>query len=90
MKNKIYHFIYIVLLIVTISGCSDFLQVSDKGSVSSDVFPTTLDQVDLMLTSSYAGSHQQGLYAFYWLPMGIYLMIIHRTQMVPTTPEQPK
>jgi len=73
MKNKIYHLTGIVLLILFLSGCSDFLQVTDNGSVSSSVFPTTLDQVDLMLTASYAGSHQQGLYAFYWFPMGIYL-----------------
>lgn len=73
MKNKIYHFISIVLLSVALAGCSDYLEVSDKGSVSSDVFPGTMDQVNLMLTSSYAGSHQLGLYAFYWFPMGIYL-----------------
>lgn len=73
MKNKIYHFIGIVLLTVFISGCSDFLNVADKGSVSSAIFPTTVDEANLMLTSSYAGSHQRGLYAFYWFPMGIYL-----------------
>ncbi len=73
MKNKIYQFIGIVLLIVVQSGCSDFLNVADKGSVSSAIFPSTVDEVDLMLTASYAGGHQQGLYAFYWFPMGIYL-----------------
>ena len=55
MKNKIYHLTGIVLLILFLSGCSDFLQVTDSGSVSSSVFPSTLDQVDLMLTASYAG-----------------------------------
>jgi len=73
MKNKIYHFISIILLSAVLAGCSDYLQVSDQGSVSSNTFPSTIDQVDLMLTSSYAGSHQLGLYAFYWFPMGIYL-----------------
>jgi hypothetical protein len=73
MKNKIYHLICIVILATAMPGCSDFLQVADNGSVSSNVFPSTLNQVDLMLTASYAGSHQQGLYAFYWFPMGIYL-----------------
>ena len=73
MKNKIYRFISIILLSIFLVACSDYLQVSDQGSVSSNVFPSTLDQVDLMLTSSYAGSHQLGLYAFYWFPMGIYL-----------------
>lgn len=60
-------------LTAALSGCSDFLEVTDKGSVTPDVFPTTLDQVDLLLNSAYAGSHTQGLYAFYWFPMGIYL-----------------
>ena len=73
MKNKIYRFISIILLSIFLVACSDYLQVSDQGSVSSNVFPSTIDQVDLMLTSSYAGSHQLGLYAFYWFPMGIYL-----------------
>jgi len=73
MKNKIYQLIGIVLLTSAISGCKDFLDVSDKGSVSSAIFPTTVDEVNLMLTSSYAGSHTQGLYAFYWFPMGLYL-----------------
>lgn len=73
MKNIIYHLIRIVFLTVVLSGCSDFLNVADKGSVSSAIFPTTVDEVNLMLTSSYAGSHTQGLYAFYWFPMGIYL-----------------
>lgn len=73
MKNKIYHIIGIILLTVVLSGCSDYLDVADKGSVSSAIFPTTLEEADLVLTSSYAGSHQQGLYAFYWFPMGIYL-----------------
>ncbi|MDP4239253.1 MAG: RagB/SusD family nutrient uptake outer membrane protein [Bacteroidota bacterium] len=73
MKNKIYYIIGIVFLTVALSGCSDFLDVADKGSASSAEFPSTADEASLMLTSSYAGSHTQGLYTFYWLPMGIYL-----------------
>jgi len=73
MKNRMYLFIAFALLSATFSGCSDFLEVADKGSVSPAVFPSTLDQVDLMLTASYAGSHQKGLYSFHWFPLGVYL-----------------
>lgn len=73
MKNKINHLIGIVLLFTVSSGCTDFFDVADKGSVSPAVFPSTIDQLDLMLTASYAGSHQKGLYTFYWFPNGIYL-----------------
>lgn len=64
---------YILIAILSLSGCSDFLEVTDKGSVSPQVFPTTLEQVELMLNSSYAGSHTQGLYTFYWFLLGMYL-----------------
>lgn len=73
MKNKINRFIYTAFLATTLVGCSDFFEVTDKGSISPDIFPTTLDQVDLMLNASYAGSHTKGLYTFYWFPMGVYL-----------------
>ena len=73
MKNKIYHSISIILLTVFLSGCSDFLNVADKGSASSAEFPSSMDEAGLMLTASYAGGHTLGLYTFYWFPMGIYL-----------------
>ena len=46
MKNKINRFIYTAFLATTLVGCSDFFEVTDKGSISPDIFPTTLDQVD--------------------------------------------
>jgi len=73
MKNNKYPIICMLLLTFLTAGCTDFLEVTDKQSVSSAIFPSTLGQVDLMLTSSYAGSHQKGMYAFYWFPMGVYL-----------------
>lgn len=62
-----------VVLIVMFWGCSDFFDISNKQTLSQDNFPATLEQVDLILTSSYSGTHSIGTYAFYWLPMGIYL-----------------
>lgn len=73
MKNSIK---YIFLMVVTawLSGCSsNFLDISNPQTLSPNNFPATLDQVDLVLTSSYAGPYGFGIYAFYWFPMGIYL-----------------
>lgn len=72
MKNlKIYSLL--VALILLLNGCSDFFDISNKQTLSQDNFPATLEQVDLVLTSSYAGPYGIGLYSFYWFPMGIYL-----------------
>ncbi len=62
-----------VVLITVLSGCSDFFDISNKQTLSLDNFPATLDQVDLVLTSCYAGPYSIGMYIFYWFPMGIYL-----------------
>ena len=72
MKNRIKNII-IVVLIGMMSGCSDFFNVSNKQTLSTDNFPATLDQVDLILTSSYSGPYSISMYVFYWFPMGIYL-----------------
>ncbi len=54
-------------------GCADFFDISNPQTLSTDNFPATMEQVDLVLTSSYAGPYGIGLYIFYWFPMGIYL-----------------
>ncbi|MFA9391702.1 MAG: RagB/SusD family nutrient uptake outer membrane protein [Prolixibacteraceae bacterium] len=68
LKNTV-----ILLLIWSMVACSDFFDITNKQTLSTDNFPATLEQVDLVLTSSYAGAYGIGTYAFYWLPMGIYL-----------------
>ena len=72
MKNSIKYVIVALLSLSTLS-CSDFFDISNEQTLSTDNFPATLDQVDLVLTSSYAGPYGIGMYSFYWLPMGIYL-----------------
>ncbi|MDR0864938.1 MAG: RagB/SusD family nutrient uptake outer membrane protein [Candidatus Symbiothrix sp.] len=72
MKNRI-KYIVLTVWMGWMLGCSDFLDIENKQTLSPDNFPATLEQVDLILTSSYAGSHSIGTYAFYWFPMGIYL-----------------
>ena len=67
---------YIISLAAALglAGCSDFLDVTDESSITPDNFPTNLEHVDLMLNSSYAGSHGIGLYAYYWYPIVMYLL----------------
>ena len=72
MKNTIKNIVLIVL-IGMMPGCSDFLDITNKQTLSPENFPATLEQVDLTLTSSYAGPYGIGMYIFYWFPMGIYL-----------------
>lgn len=72
MKNAIKTAL-IILLILSLKGCTDFFDISNPQTLSTDNFPATLEQVDLVLTSSYAGPYGIGMYAFYWFPMGIYL-----------------
>ena len=72
MKNKVKNMILVALTGILIA-CSDFFDISNKQLLTTDNFPVTLDQVDLTLTSSYAGPYGIGMYVFYWFPMGIYL-----------------
>ena len=72
MKNTIKNTV-VVFLILFMSGCSDFFDITNKQTLSPDNFPATLEQVDLVLNSSYAGPYGIGMYSFYWFPMGIYL-----------------
>ncbi|MBR1427091.1 MAG: RagB/SusD family nutrient uptake outer membrane protein [Paludibacteraceae bacterium] len=56
-----------------LTGCKDFFDITNPQTLSTDNYPSTMDQVDLLVTSAYAQDHALGLYAFYWFPMGIYL-----------------
>lgn len=71
MKNKI--FSLLLISIVLLSGCKDFFNISNPQTLNTDNFPTSMKQVDLLVTAAYAQDHGFGLYAFYWFPMGIYL-----------------
>ena len=75
MKKLQQYLIGIVCLSLTMgmSSCKDFFNIENPQTLNPDNFPATLEQVDLVLTSSYAQSHSIGMYAFYWFPMGVYL-----------------
>lgn len=72
MKQYIRNIIGIGLMLA-LFGCSDFFDISNKQTLSPENYPATLEQVEQVLTSAYSGTHAIGTYAFYWLPMGIYL-----------------
>jgi starch-binding outer membrane protein, SusD/RagB family len=72
MKNAIKNTL-IVMMILSFVRCTDFFEISNEQTLSTNNFPATMEQVDLVLTSSYAGPYGIGLYSFYWFPMGIYL-----------------
>lgn len=63
----------LAVLALLLTGCKDFFSISDPKTVSQDNFPTTIEQVDQLITASYAQSHAIGTYAFYWFPMGVWL-----------------
>lgn len=72
--KKIFSIITASVMLFVSSGCNDFLDVTDESSITPENFPTSLEHVDLMLNSAYAGSHGIGLYAYYWFPMVMYLL----------------
>ena len=63
----------ILAISLALVSCKDFFNIENPQTLNPDNFPATMEQVDLILTSSYAQSHSIGMYAFYWFPMGIYL-----------------
>lgn len=71
--KRIQNIILITILSVITFGCSDYLDVYDQTTVSPDVFPTKIEQIDLLTNSLYGNTHSLGLYGFYWFPMGVYL-----------------
>lgn len=71
---KLFKYALLALAATAATGCSDYLEVTDESSVSPDNFPSNIEHVDLLLNSTYAGSHGIGLYSYYWFPQIIYLL----------------
>jgi starch-binding outer membrane protein, SusD/RagB family len=68
---------YIITLIsiVTVFSCKEsYLEVSDPDSLTSDVFPTTMEHMDLLMTAIYADQHSLGLFGMYMYPGGSYCL----------------
>lgn len=61
------------LVALMFTGCKDFFNISDPKSISQENFPSSMEQVNQLLTAAYAQTHAIGTYAFYWFPMGVWL-----------------
>ena len=71
MKNTIKTFkskILVACGILTLSftGCQDYLQIEDTGSISADNFPTKLEHVNLLVASVYGAQHHWCFLGGYW------------------------
>ncbi|MDR1973142.1 MAG: RagB/SusD family nutrient uptake outer membrane protein [Bacteroidales bacterium] len=64
----------IVVACIALSGCKKFLDPEQKNAISPDNFPTSVEQVQLLVDASNLGVRSIGLYGFYWYPMIIYLL----------------
>ena len=71
MKKNLVSLFFAALIGLT--SCSDFFDISNPQTLSTENFPATMAQVDQLVTSAYAQSHSIGMYAFYWFPMGVWL-----------------
>ena len=65
--------IYAVLIAMLLPGCKNFFGIENPQTLSTANFPSTMEQVNQLVTSAYAQDHAIGTYAFYWFPMGVYL-----------------
>jgi len=71
MKNKIGTFKSRIILVSSIftllfSGCQDYLEIEDAGSVSTGNFPTKLEHVDLLVNSVYGAQRHWNFLGYYW------------------------
>lgn len=66
--------IYILLAAtLLLSSCKDFFDITNPQTLTQNNFPSTMEQVDQLVTSAYAQEHAIGTYTCYWFPMGVYL-----------------
>ncbi|MCQ2331258.1 MAG: hypothetical protein MJZ55_04635, partial [Paludibacteraceae bacterium] len=70
---KKYIFVFTLIVAFGLTSCKDFFDIHNPQTLSQDNFPSTMEQVDQLVTAAYAQNHAFGLYAFYWFPMGVWL-----------------
>ncbi|MBQ0136903.1 MAG: RagB/SusD family nutrient uptake outer membrane protein [Bacteroidales bacterium] len=70
---KKYIFVFTLIVAFGLTSCKDFFDIHNPQTLSQDNFPSTMEQVDQLVTAAYAQNHGFGLYAFYWFPMGMWL-----------------
>lgn len=53
-------------LIFSLTGCQDYLHLEDTGSISADNFPTSLEHVNLLVSSAYGAQHHWEFMGHFW------------------------
>ena len=68
MKNIFRYKIAVACGILTLSftGCQDYLELEDTGSISASNFPTELEHVSLLVTSAYGAQHHWNFMGHFW------------------------
>ena len=61
------------MLALALTSCENFFDITNPQTLSQANFPSSLEQVNQLVTAAYAQDHAFGLYAFYWFPMGVWL-----------------
>ncbi len=75
--NKIFKilgfsFVAVIAILSTVSCKDSYLELTDTESISSDKFPTSLNQVDLLVASVYGEQHLWFFQGHYWLGYAMY------------------
>ena len=65
--------VYILILAWVMMSCENFFEINNPQTLSQANYPSSLEQVNQLVTAAYAQDHAFGLYAFYWFPMGVWL-----------------
>jgi hypothetical protein len=66
MKNILAGWLFL-FSVISLPACkSSFLDLQDKGSISENNFPTSLDHLDLLLVSVYGVQHERGFMGYWW------------------------
>lgn len=66
MKAKIKIWILLGLLVFSFTSCDDYLNISDPDKISAGNFPTNLEQVNLLVNSTYGGLHEYSFMGWKW------------------------
>lgn len=62
------------ILSLALTGCQDFLEIVDTGSVSAANFPTKLEHVDALVSSVYGAQHHWCFLGNYWAGYVMYCL----------------
>ncbi|CAL1520022.1 RagB/SusD family nutrient uptake outer membrane protein [Chitinophaga sp. MM2321] len=74
IKNILAGWLFI-LLMFSLPGCKQsFLELEDKGAISENNFPTSLNHLDLLLVSVYGVQHERGFLGYWWHGYSIYCL----------------